>query len=215
MTYRTVTLENGEQFRVRISDEAIGDWLNDRDWLKAQGRPDRPPDWDNGPTRGWYPHPGEEHLRWWAGILQDARQRLAGDSPMGQFPVLVAVWRMAHSLSKYIVQGYDDGSFTTELKLELTADDLMGPIGSQERLGARRYGTNTSPNTVGAAIESELMRLDRLAVKVGAAGPDITFYEEFEQEADRHGQVRAEVIAEFGYAQWGEPLLGPRPDGVR
>jgi hypothetical protein len=48
-----------ETFRVAISDQGVADWLRDRDHLKVQGYPDRPPDYDDHKQRFWNPRPGD------------------------------------------------------------------------------------------------------------------------------------------------------------
>jgi hypothetical protein len=48
-----------ETHRVVISDQGVADWLRDRDHLKVQGYPDRPPDYDDRKQRFWKPRPGE------------------------------------------------------------------------------------------------------------------------------------------------------------
>ena len=66
MPYRRVAIANTstgevEEFLVRISARGIADWLGDRDSLRAQGRPDRPPDVDTDTLRTWVAWPGEEN----------------------------------------------------------------------------------------------------------------------------------------------------------
>jgi hypothetical protein len=61
---RTVAVLNSdtgqiETFRVVISDQGVADWLRDRDHLKVQGYPDRPPDYDDRKQRFWRARPGE------------------------------------------------------------------------------------------------------------------------------------------------------------
>lgn len=65
MAYDRVVIMNpstgtAETFRVRISRQAVIEWVAEREALTAAGFPDRPPDVDLPTIRTWVQHPGEE-----------------------------------------------------------------------------------------------------------------------------------------------------------
>ena len=63
MPYRRIRLpsESGhpEPFWVRVPNGAVVEWLGERDRLRADGYPDRPPDIDTPTLRVWLPRPAE------------------------------------------------------------------------------------------------------------------------------------------------------------
>ena len=67
MPYHRVSIQNRdtgevETFLARISPRGLAEWLSNRDSLRAEGKPDRPPDVDSETLWTWVPWPGEEHL---------------------------------------------------------------------------------------------------------------------------------------------------------
>jgi hypothetical protein len=65
--YHRVSIQNRdtgevETFLARISPRGLAEWLANRDLLRAEGKPDRPPDVDSETLWTWVPWPGEEHL---------------------------------------------------------------------------------------------------------------------------------------------------------
>jgi hypothetical protein len=65
--YHRVSIQNRdtgevETFLARISPRGLAEWLSNRDALRAEGKPDRPPDVDSETLWTWVLWPGEEHL---------------------------------------------------------------------------------------------------------------------------------------------------------
>lgn len=63
-----------EEFSIRISNQGFREWLLDRDNLRKEGKPDRPPDMDTATMRLWLAHPGEEKMPFFAKAPTTPRQ---------------------------------------------------------------------------------------------------------------------------------------------
>lgn len=122
---RTVAVFNAaagrvETHRVTISDQGVADWVRDRDHLKAQGYPDRPPDYDDPKQRSWTPRPNEmatedleaddrgEFVCSWVTGLPAHRviyKMLAFERPDGAFVLTGRIFEPTHTESKDFIYG--------------------------------------------------------------------------------------------------------------
>ena len=204
MPYRSVLLpDTGEMFRIRISAEAMADWLKDRDWLRKQGRVDRPPDWDNGPLRSWFCHPGEEEHPWFRDQALSIAQAAADEEARGitsRFAVFTAVWEVGDRLMKLLVHGESDGAFEFRAKMENQSTGET-PIDRSMRLPA-----DTPIEVVGDTLDEQLSTFDLLTASLGGSDPTVNTYFDLQalfEDDDPENEsptalARKEVEAEFG-----------------
>lgn len=196
MPYRNAILPTGEFFRVRISEEALAEWLNDREWLRLQGRVDRPPDIDTGPMRSWLCHPGEQDHPWFKDQRLNIARRVADETKRGvtsSEPVLTVVWGCGPQLLKFLVITESDGGFVIRVKIE---DRSTGETTVNQ---ARRIAAEVSPDVAGDLIDDAFAIFDRVADAHGAdEHPTITTYLDNETLIRELEIGRAEVAAEFG-----------------
>ncbi len=170
MNYRRITIDN-ETFEVRISRDGFDEWLADRESLRMNGAPDRPPDVDTENLRAWLPHPGEEDHPYFVEHPVPTAEQAAELA----FPVLSVSWKsMDGSRLRLLVIGEMDGAFVCHVQ-------------SDAGIGFRRdYPAEMGPDAVWTDIEEQVIafsdrvnNLDPMAsVKVTAYGYYLDFYAE-------------------------------------
>lgn len=131
MSYRRVEVE-GESFWVRTTDAAVTEWAEQRDRLRLEGNPDRPPDIDTPTSRAWVRHPGESHPYF-------DRHAIAQHGSF--FPVVTMVWSSGDQATRLYVTGFADGGFTIDV---MTAG---GPKRHQT------FGGQVDPEVVNESLE--------------------------------------------------------------
>lgn len=132
-----------EQFTTRISEQAVAEWLMDRDELRAAGVPDRPPDVDTPSLRGWAVRPGEENLPY---FVEEAKRKT-----LGVFPVMTLRWVNEQRTLILLVTGWLDGGFSVDI-----LDSNMAGIAVH-----RDYGPDLPPDDVWEQIEHAIETSDR------------------------------------------------------
>jgi hypothetical protein len=139
-------------FDVRISPEAIADWLVDRDGLQEQAPaerpPDRPPDVSIGNLRAWVRHPGEEGVPYFEHNVVPAPL-----DELDVFPVCSFAWddTDADAYARMMVIGNSDGSFAVRVE--------WGQGDNGEQVWGREYPKEMSPEAVWTDIEEQVASL--------------------------------------------------------
>ena len=155
-----------ETFYIRISDEGFAEWARDREVLRQQGYPDRPPDVDTETLRAWLPHPGEEGHPY----FNEHPVPSADERAQMAFPVLSIGWRGSDDSRMRLVLIADvDGGFVCEIQSD-------GGVGWE-----REYPKEMGVNAVWADVEEQIERLNET---VENADPDamvrVTTYADYE-----------------------------------
>lgn len=114
MTYEKILVPaasgtGAEEFEVRISRQGVREWEKDRDLLRSQGKPDRPPDVDTPEIRFWLPHPGEERDEYFIHDRGNIEALLAENPPT----FVVGTWKWAEYGTSFALQlvGHRSGTF--------------------------------------------------------------------------------------------------------
>jgi hypothetical protein len=168
MPYRRISIpvENGqrETVWVRIDDRAVADWVRERDRLRADAYPDRPPDVDTPTLRAWLPRPGEHDHPYFAG--RSPTRQMAESI----WPVYTAVWH-AHdrATTKVLVSAAGDGAIVSRVLIE-------HPSGKRPVDKIKVYPPDADPAEVWGEIEVLIMAIDAAPLGWGPEDPLVTDY---------------------------------------
>jgi hypothetical protein len=185
--YRSVTLSAGssqpETFSVRVPDMAVEAWLAERQRLRAQGYPDRPPDVDTLTLRAWLPRPGEHDHPYFAGR--------ATPRPMAEsiWPIYTALWHAPErATTKVLVSGTGDGGIRSRVVVEHSTGER--PVDK-----VKVYPPDADPDTVWREVETIVMAIDAARLGWGPDDPMVTTYLDFVALDDEVQEVEAEARA--------------------
>jgi hypothetical protein len=185
--YRSVTLSAGssqpETFSVRVPDMAVEAWLAERQRLRAQGYPDRPPDVDTLTLRAWLPRPGEHDHPYFAGR--------ATPRPMAEsiWPIYTALWHAPErATTKVLVSGTGDGGIRSRVVVEHSTGER--PVDK-----VKVYPPDADPDTVWREVETIVMAIDAARLGWGPDDPMVTTYLDFVALDDEVQAAEAEARA--------------------
>jgi hypothetical protein len=210
MPFRDVTLPDGTVVRARVSDQAIKDWLDTREVVRNQHGLDRPPDWDDGPTRGWLPHVNDESERaHWTKILGMGDRALA--EGINEGPLVTYVWDES-VVTKLIVSERGDGSFRVRWRA-FPQHTIPGIVTAGKPLVDKTWLTKPDVDIAefAAFFDDMLARVDKLVCDSAGKSVVPRIVLGHEQPDGPHEDARLDVIAEFGWAEWAAPMLGKEP----
>ncbi len=185
MPYRPFLLatpSGPEPFWVRVPDEAVTDWVVERDRLRDGGYPDRPPDVDTPALRAWLPRLGEGALPY---FQRDALPDIAQEVLFGVFS---ATWhRAGGSTTKVVVTGGPDGAFVS--RVVITAASGKATVDK-----AHVFPASDDPDQVWREIETVVM-----FISIGPGweqdDPRVATYEDFVALDVELAAAKADAVA--------------------
>lgn len=170
-----------EEFLTRISPRGVAEWLVERDALRVEGKPDRPPDVDTDTLRTWLPWPGEENLPCFA-----TQRKLGSGRPFSA--VYSLSWHSPERRAWLGVHSFDDAEGGYEVAFSSTDKRRYPDI-------AKAYSAATPESTIWDEVEELVAAVCAATDWIGS--PKVTTYLDAQWFVSEIALAEAEIAAGF------------------